>query len=87
LKGKYLFLKYLGNGTDKTKVGFIVSKKVSKSAVSRNRAKRLMREAVRLRKKEIKEGLSMIFIALPPIKGRPFKEVDAEVASLLEKIK
>jgi len=86
-KGSCVFLKYLANGTDKTKIGFVVSKKVSKSAVVRNKAKRRMREIVRLRKKEIKEGLSIIIVALPPIKDAEYKEIERDIAGLLEKIK
>jgi len=83
-KGKYVFLKYLGNGTEKTKIGFVVSKKISKLAVERNKAKRRIREIVRLRRKEIKEGLSIIVIALPPINDAPFKEIKKDMENLLK---
>ncbi len=87
LRGNYVFLKYLANGTDKTKVGFVVSKKISKLAVARNKIKRRMREIVRLRKKEIKEGLSIIFVSLPPIKDIGYEEIEKDISVLLEKIK
>jgi ribonuclease P protein component len=85
LKGSYVFLKYLANGTDKTKFGFVVSKKVSKLAVKRNKAKRRMREIVRLRKEEIKKGLSIIFIALPLISNAEYSEIKKDIESLLNK--
>lgn len=87
IKGSFVFLKYLANGTDKTKIGFVVSKKVSKSAVVRNKAKRRMREIVRLRKKEVKNGLSVIIVALPPIKDAAYKEMEKDIGGLLERIK
>lgn len=85
LKGKYVFLKFLGNGTEKTKIGFVVSKKVSKSAVVRNKAKRRMREVLRLMKDKIKDGLDIIIIALPLIKDAGYKEIEKDIVSFLEK--
>lgn len=85
LKGKSVFLKYLANGTDKTRIGFVVSKKISKLAVERNKAKRRMREIVRSKKDNIKEGLSIIIVSLPPIKGMTYGEIKEDLESLLNK--
>jgi len=85
LKGKSVFLRYLINGTDKTKVGFVVSKKISKLAVERNKIKRRMREIIRLKKKDIKEGLSVVIVSLPPIKGMGYKEIKDDLENLLTK--
>ncbi|MFA5714166.1 MAG: ribonuclease P protein component [Candidatus Paceibacterota bacterium] len=87
LKGNYVFLKYSKEEDEKTKIGFVVSKKVSKLAVIRNKAKRRMREIVRLRKKEIKDGMRIIIIALSPIKDAGYEEIEKDIANLLEKIK
>jgi len=85
IKGSNIFLKYLANGTDKTKVGFVVSKKVSKLAVERNKVKRRMREIVRLKKKEIKEGLSIILIALPSVNNVEYGEIKKDIENLFNK--
>lgn len=49
-----------------TKAGFVVAKKNFKSAVTRNKIKRLMREAYRLEQKELglqeKKGCTLLFI-------------------------
>ena len=45
---KSFVLQIRPNNEDKTRVGFTVSKKISKSAVVRNRLRRQMREIVRL---------------------------------------
>jgi ribonuclease P protein component len=84
-KGNCVFLKYLINGTDKTKVGFVVSKKISKLATKRNKIKRRMREIVRLEKGKIKEGLSIIFIALPAINNAGYEEMEKDIGNLLNR--
>ena len=73
-----------------TKFAFVVSKKIHKRAVVRNRIKRLMRESVRLilKKSEI-EGvhryLSVILIARAGAIGKSFNEIDTSVKKLLNK--
>ncbi|MFZ3057584.1 MAG: ribonuclease P protein component [Minisyncoccales bacterium] len=85
IKGKSVFLRYLINGTDKTKVGFVVSKKISKLAVVRNKAKRRMRDIVRLKKDGLKEGLSIVIISLPSIVKLTYKEIKEDLENLLSK--
>jgi ribonuclease P protein component len=85
LRGKSVFLKYLINGTDQTRIGFVVSKKISKLAVERNKAKRRMRDIVRLKKDNLKNGLSIVIISLPPIKGMEYKEIKQDLENLLSK--
>ncbi|MFA5207604.1 MAG: ribonuclease P protein component [Candidatus Paceibacterota bacterium] len=85
IKGKSVFLRYLINGTDKTKVGFVVSKKISKLAVIRNKAKRRMRDIVRLKKDGLKEGLSIVIISLPSISKMTYKEIKEDLENLLSK--
>ncbi|MFZ2390355.1 MAG: ribonuclease P protein component [Minisyncoccales bacterium] len=85
IKGKSVFLRYLINGTDKTKVGFVVSKKISKLAVVRNKAKRRMRDIVRLKKDGLKEGLSIVIVSLPSISKLTYKEIKEDLENLLSK--
>jgi ribonuclease P protein component len=72
-----------------TKVGFVVSKKIHKRAVKRNRIKRLMRESYRLL---IKEGsvsdkyISLIFVASSKLIDKDFKFVDEAIRKLVYKI-
>ena len=72
-----------------TRVGFVVSKKIHKRAVKRNRIKRLMRESYRLL---IKEGavsdkyISLIFVASSKLLGKGFKEVDSAIRKLVYKL-
>ena len=72
-----------------TRIGFVVSKKIHKRAVKRNRIKRLMRESYRLL---IKEGavsdkyISLIFVASTKLLGKSFKEVDDAMRKLVYKL-
>ena len=72
-----------------TRVGFVVSKKIHKRAVKRNRIKRLMRESYRLL---IKEGavpdkyISLIFVASSKLLNKSFKEVDDSIRKLVYKL-
>ena len=72
-----------------TKVGFVVSKKIHKRAVKRNRIKRLMRESIRLLIKENKfscDNMSLVFVASTRQLGKNFKEVDASIKKLVSKL-
>lgn len=84
-KGEYIFLRCLANGTDKTKVGFVTSKKVSKLATERNKVKRRMREIVRIRKGEIRDGLSIIVIALPRAIDAGYGDLEKDIANILNR--
>lgn len=72
-----------------TRIGFVVSKKIHKRAVKRNRIKRLMRESYRLL---IKEGsvpdkyISLIFVASSKLLDMNFKEIDNAIRKLVYKL-
>lgn len=74
----------LPNGEGVNRVGFSVSKRIGK-AVARNRAKRLLREAVRLRWDTIKSGYDLLLIARTPIAAATFADVAAAVDHLLQR--
>ena len=72
-----------------TKVGFVVSKKIHKRAVNRNRIKLLMRECYRL---QIKENavpttyMSLIFVASTKLLDKNFHDINKSIIKLIAKL-
>ncbi len=83
-KDHLAILVFLRNDLPYSRFGFTASRRVG-NAVQRNRAKRLLRESVRLRFKTINPGWDMVFIARPVIVNQPFQRVDAACERLLKK--
>lgn len=81
--GRYVVI-YITEGP--SKFGFIASKKVGNSVI-RNRAKRLMREVIRLHLLEIKENTQVICIARSSIKGVSYSQVENTFLQTLKKAK
>jgi len=81
-KHRLMILVALPNQLPYSRFGFTASKRIGK-AVTRNRARRRMREAVRLRMKEIKPGWDLVFIARKPIVHATFQEIQAATEQLL----
>ena len=57
------------------RVGVVVSKRTFRRAVDRNRAKRLLREAFRLTRPKLKEGVSVILVARANIAEKSCQDV------------
>jgi len=67
------------------KFGFLISKKVLKKAAQRNKLKRRLREILREKVEGIKEGVRIVFIALPNLERKDFNELKGIFESLLKK--
>ena len=87
IKSGYFILKVAKNDLGIKRVAFITSQKVSKKAVIRNQARRRLSAAASLEFKNIKEGVDMVFIALPQIKEANSQEINKEVFLALNKAK
>ncbi len=81
--GKYMVLLYKENDLKYPRLGVIASKKVSKKAVERNRAKRLLREVFRLNKFLMKKG-DYILIAKKNILSANYKEIEEDFINILK---
>lgn len=89
--GVTLFAGILKKEDYPTKVGFVVSKKVHKRAVKRNRLKRLMRESYRILLKENNLGnsqkyMSLVFVGSENALDKSFAEMKSSIQKLLERI-
>jgi ribonuclease P protein component len=79
-----LVLNAAPNGESVVRCGFITGKKIGK-AVQRNRARRLIKEAVRKRLPDIGPGWDLVWIARAPIEGATYEAVCRAVDDLLQR--
>lgn len=74
-----------GNRRRGSRCGFVVSKRIGK-AVERNRARRRLREAVRLAYDHIAPGWDLVFIVrTPAVATVAFSDLQASVQQLLRR--
>jgi len=83
----FLVLKTAKNNLNIARFGFIVSQKISKKANVRNKIKRRLRETVRLKMKLLGSGTDNLFITLPGIEKKEFKNIEETIEKLFKKAK
>ncbi len=85
IKENFLFFKKIENDLGYSRIGFIVSQKISKKAVVRNKIKRRLREIIRLKLPIIKPGYDFVFFAKKGIENKKFPELKKTVENLIRK--
>ena len=85
--GKMIVLNYAKAPDGKRRIGIIVSKRYDKKAVQRKRAARIIREAYRLIKSEIKSDIWIVIVARNFLHKRKAFEVQEEILNLLKQEK
>lgn len=82
IAGKLIFLKAQKNNLDVSRFGFVVSSKISKKAVIRNKIKRRLREIV----KDFKKGFDIIIIVKPEIINKTYQEIKNDFENVIKNI-
>ncbi len=84
-KGRFFSAKVLKTDLKESRFGFIVSGKVSKKAVIRNKIRRLLQEAVRKNFPDIKKIVDVAIVAFPQIQNETREEIQKSVSDFLKK--
>jgi ribonuclease P protein component len=83
--GQYLSIKYATGGGPVTRIGIVISKKVSKKAVERNRLRRQLRELLRPELPRITGGLDMMILVRPGTVGTAREKLSHDLFTVLRK--
>jgi ribonuclease P protein component len=78
----FLVLAFLRNNLLHSRFGFVVSRRLGKAA-QRNKIKRRVREAARLRLPHIKPGFDLVFIARQYARSASYRELADSVEQLV----
>lgn len=79
---RLLVIRYLPNGLDRSRFCFVVSKKIG-NAVTRNKVKRRLREA--LSSSSVKPGWDAVFIARNGVRRANYEEIKQAADNLLSR--
>ncbi|MBT4277379.1 ribonuclease P protein component [Candidatus Falkowbacteria bacterium] len=90
--GQSFFSEVLGvkateNNLPDSRFGIVVSTKISKKAVARNKIKRQIREVIHKNLDKIKKGLDVVIICRPGIEKKEFQEIEQAILKAFQKIK
>lgn len=82
-KGKFVYVKAVSNDSGMSRFGIVISKKVSKQAIIRNKEKRRIRAVIRKNIDKLKNvDCIILFSSLPP----DFSSIEKEVEDLFYKL-
>ena len=87
ISSNFFFLKIAENKTRSNRFGIVVSKKIDKRAVIRNKIKRQVGRYIRENEKNLPIGKDMLIIVRPGIKGRRSNEICESIEKIFKKIK
>jgi ribonuclease P protein component len=82
-----LILAWMPNNEARTRVGFVVSKRITKHAVDRNYIKRLLSEAMRNLLPKLPNGLDIVVSARQKANTANLRMLEQDMATLLRRAK
>ena len=85
IASRLLILAWVPNEVGKLRIGFVVSKRISKLAVERNRVKRLLSEAIRRHLSELPSGWDIVLSARNHITVADLRALDEDIVNLLQR--
>ena len=86
ISGRFIFLKTLKNNFDFSRFTIVVSVKISKKAVVRNKIKRRMRAIAQNNYEKIRPGYDIMIMTKPGIDALEYCEIEKELIDLLHKV-
>ncbi|HEB13680.1 MAG TPA: ribonuclease P protein component [candidate division CPR3 bacterium] len=81
---KALYMKARPNKREVSRIGIMISKKVAKSAVTRNRIRRIIREEIGERIGDTRRECDMVFVGLPGLEKLSATEIRETTAKLIK---
>jgi ribonuclease P protein component len=85
MTSRLLILAWVPNELGKLRIGFVVSKRISKLAVERNRVKRLLGEAIRRHLTELPSGWDLVLSARNGVTTADLHAFEEDIVSLLHR--
>ena len=85
IASRLLILAWVPNELATVRIGFVVSKRISKHAVARNYIKRLLSEAIRPMLADLPAGWDIVFSARNQIVGIGLHTLTLDIATLLRR--
>ncbi|HLG75915.1 MAG TPA: ribonuclease P protein component [Ktedonobacteraceae bacterium] len=82
---RLLILAYMPNDLDALRIGFVVSKRISKRAVERNYIKRVLSEAIRPIIADMPAGWDLVLSAKNQVVGVPLSVLVQDIALLVRR--
>ncbi|HCN06467.1 MAG TPA: ribonuclease P protein component [Lentisphaeria bacterium] len=83
-RGRYIVVNIVPAPDGKVRLGIIVSRRFSKQAVDRNRARRLIRESFRLLRNGVRSPVWIVIIARRNLLKRVMQDVQDELIRILQ---
>ena len=87
ISSNFFLIKIPDNKTESKRFGIVVSKRIDKRAVIRNKIKRQIRRCIEENEKDVPVGKDILMIVRPNIKDRQIKEICESIKKLFKKIK